>query len=84
MYGRNTYRWKDNEMEERFAKEWAKQNEQGHTLEYLLSSRINEREPVDEETQKAVATVVQWLGSPVGLCFLEDVLELEVRQLIQN
>ena len=81
-YGRNTHRWKDNEMEERFARIWEAYDEEHHILEYMLSSRTNEREPVDENTQEDIATIIQWLGSPVGLSFLEKVLGVEVRRLI--
>ena len=84
MKGRYEYRLKDNPMEQRFAEEWKKQETVGHTLEYLLSSRINEREAVDEHDQEVAATVIQWLGSPVGLAFLEDVLGVDIREQIYD
>lgn len=74
--GRHTHRFKDNPEERRFAEAWAKDNEQGHTLAYLLDRQHGTGpgkppEPDDLEREVA-ATVVQWLGSPMGQCFLRD------------
>lgn len=85
MFGKNTHRWKQNPLEEKFAKAWAEQNEQGRTLEYILSTNIRNRpEPVSEEIQVAVATTIQWLGSPVGQSFLEDVLGVDRNEFDQK
>jgi hypothetical protein len=73
--GLHPYRFKDNAEEKLFAEAWAKQNEQGHTLAYLLhvGDQGGQRpvEPSDRDHVVA-ATVVQWLGSHVGECFLRD------------
>ena len=79
MKGKHTHRFISNPLEERFAKVWEEQERWHHNLEYLLSSRVNEREHVSEEIQEAAATIIQWLGSPVGQAFLEDALEIDVR-----
>jgi len=78
--GRSTHRLKNNPLEKRFADEWRKINSdmgRGHgTLAYLLADDPNY--PMAEVTQRdatVAATVIQWLGSPVGQGFLEDVQE---------
>jgi len=70
--GIHQYRFKSNLLEKVFAETWEAQNGRGHTLEYLLSLR-NERESVTDREREVAATVIQWLGSPVGQSFLEDV-----------
>lgn len=82
--GKNTHRWAQNPLEQRFAEAWSQQQEFSYTLDYLLSDRVNERQPVSEETQVAVATVIQWLGSPVGQGFLEEVLGEEIGDRIRE
>lgn len=66
--GLHTHRFKDNPEEKRFAQEWARQ---GNTLAYLLGNGVTPAEPSDRDAQVA-ATIIQWLGSPVGQCFLRD------------
>lgn len=80
--GKSVHRWKQNPLEEMFARVWDRQNQDGHTLEYLLSDDPNQRVFVDDETQEAAATIIQWLGSPVGQGFLEEVLGFNVRDQI--
>lgn len=72
--GWSTHRFKDNPAEKAFATAWDTYNVQGHTLEYLLGNGV-QREPATPREIEVAATVVQWLGSPVGLCFLRDVFE---------
>jgi len=71
--GLHTYRFKDHPLEELFAKEWEKENAQGHVLEYLLS-QDNRRGSVSKQDILVAAPViqwlVQWLGSPVGSSFV--------------
>lgn len=81
--GLSAHRTKDNLLEKRFATAWDRENNPpsflngGHgVLQHLLCSKgdgIITRELTEEEI-KAAATVVQWLGSPVGYGFLESVL----------
>ncbi len=42
-----------------------------NTLPYLLS-RTNDRAHVEDREYQIAATVVQWLGSPVGQNFIEQ------------
>lgn len=72
--GLNTHRFKDNPLEQIFAREWAKQ-QQGHVLAYLLTFQRNEPDynNVSDRDATVAATVIQWLGSPVGQAFLRDV-----------
>lgn len=73
--GRATYRFKDNPLEHKFAMAWSKQNEKlwDGTLGYLMGDG-NRPGPIDGRDALVAATVVQWLGSHVGQCFLAEVL----------
>jgi hypothetical protein len=71
--GMRTYRLKDNPEEKRFAQAWS---EQGNILAYLLDERPVQggRPPTPSDRDELVAaTVIQWLGSPVGQHFLSNV-----------
>ena len=75
--GMHQYRFKQNPLEERFAVEWERHNEQGRTLDYILA-KDNNRPNSDDVTERdrlVAATVIQWLGSPVGQEFIEKVLK---------
>jgi hypothetical protein len=69
------YRLADNPEEKRFARKWQAYNDAGNTLACLLDpergSGRRPPEPSDRDVAVA-ATVVQWLGSPVGQGFLRD------------
>lgn len=74
--GLYTHRFKDNPEEKLFAEEWDKVNVLGHNLAYLIDPKngvglARPPEPTDRENEVA-ATVIQWLGSPVGQNFLRD------------
>ena len=81
--GRFQHRFNDNQMEEEFAKEWEvlNTNRAGKldgmgTLDYLLAEEVNH--PCGEVTDRdreVAATVIQWLGSPVGLSFVMGVID---------
>jgi hypothetical protein len=67
--GLHTYRFDQNPEEKRFAKAWEKNN----PLAWLLDERPMQtgRPPEPSERDQIVAaTVIQWLGSPVGQDFL--------------
>lgn len=67
--GRHAYRFNDNPEEERFARAWAKLNDNDDLfLSGLL--RGQESRSTKEECLTA-ATLIQWLGSPVGQHFLD-------------
>jgi hypothetical protein len=80
--GLHDYRFKQNPLEKKFAMAWEKQNVSAFTdkpdgkgtLDYLLAKDCNL--PAGEVTardREVAATVIQWLGSPVGQSFLEDI-----------
>jgi len=74
-HGLAPYRLADNPEEKRFAKKWQKHNDDGNTLAWLLDPERGNSwrptEPSDRDVEVA-ATVMQWLGSPVGQGFLRD------------
>lgn len=71
--GLHAHRLKGNPEEKLFATAWARENELGHLLDHLLDERFQGRpvEATEREAQVA-ATVIQWLGSPVGQNFLAN------------
>lgn len=71
-----------NPMERRFAEAWDREHEPGRSvLGYLLGdpNRLHYAGPPDVEERDAevAATVIQWLGSPVGQHFLANALGVE-------
>jgi hypothetical protein len=54
-----------------FALYWEDQNVHHKTLDYLLGDGLKPNTPTDREREVA-ATVIQWLGSPVGQGFLKS------------
>lgn len=62
--------------EGRFAGAWKRLNSQSRThLAYLLTpSHMDQHYPISpsDRDREVAATVIQWLGSPVGRCFLEN------------
>lgn len=66
----------ENPREVVFAKRWRKENDDPSlrrgTLACLL--RGGGKEVLTQDEATVAATVVQWLGSPVGFSFLTDVL----------
>ena len=74
-FGRHTHRFRDNPEERRFAEAWNESNERGDTLAWLLDRRpvqTGRPAPASDTEMTAAATVIQWLGSHVGECFLRD------------
>ena len=72
MSGLHEYRFKQNPEERRFAKAWKKfaANNLGHLL-HVGDQKGRPPDPNDRDAQVA-ATVIQWLGSPVGQHWLAD------------
>ena len=75
--GLHAYRFKQNPEELRFALAWLKENSRENgtpLLAYLLNDGANQHRPEDpsERDQVTAATVIQWLGSPVGQGWLRD------------
>jgi hypothetical protein len=74
--GQSQHRFKDNPLEKKFALAWEKDNNQCRALEYLLAKNSNHPDgEVTARDRKVAATVVQWLGSPVGESFVREVLK---------
>jgi hypothetical protein len=73
LSGLHQYRFEANPEEKRFALAWDTHNRDGGTLAYLLDTNQGQglRPPEPSERDQVVAaTVIQWLGSPVGQFFL--------------
>jgi len=84
--GLHQYRFKQNPMEKKFARAWERQNVSASTkklngrgtLDYLLAIDANCPEgEVTPRDRLVAATVVQWLGSPVGQSFVKETLGIE-------
>lgn len=80
--GKSVHRLNGNPRERIFAESWEKENERytgkpHSTLAWLLhctSSNMVWDEPSTDECVVA-ATVIQWLGSPVGFSWLTETLD---------
>ena len=73
--GLHQYRFKENPLEKAFAKQWEKENVEGRILDYLLAKDLNyPKGEVTDRDREVAATVIQWLGSPCGQSFVEDVI----------
>jgi hypothetical protein len=71
-HGRSRHRLKDNPLERKFADLWEHWNRKPMPiLAYLVGDGDDPGHPTEEQAEIA-ATVVQWLGSPVGEAFLKD------------
>lgn len=88
--GASAYRWKENLLERAFSEAWQKINTLGSgptMIEYALDpeNRGAPYPPITERENLLAATLIQWLGSPVGQDFLlgvlsgEDAQELRLR-----
>lgn len=73
--GFHTHRFADNPEERRFAEAWERMNGQSSAVTtFLLRGDDVEGyvEGASDRERAIVATVIQWLGSPVGQGFLRD------------
>jgi len=80
--GLRQFRFAQNPLEALFAAEWQKLNETGRVLEYILTPEINNPDVANlsERDMSVAATVVQWLGTPVGQGLIRKVQEKEKEQ----
>lgn len=71
--GLHQHRFKRNPEERRFAIAWEVQSVVGRSLAHLLDE-TGVSSPADPtpRDRTVAATVIQWLGSPVGQSFLKD------------
>ena len=73
--GRNRHRLDQNPQERKFARLWEHENRHPRSIvDYLMNGDggLAPKSATDEQCEVA-ATVIQWLGSPVGEGFLRDV-----------
>jgi hypothetical protein len=81
--GLHQYRFKDNPLEEVYAEAWEAENkanpgtlEGRGWLDYLLAKDNNSpMGEVSKRDREVAATVIQWLGSPIGQNFIKDCQE---------
>ncbi len=83
--GMSQHRFAQNPLEKKFAEAWNKQNTLNrigsNLLDYMLAENPNDpRGEVTDRDMVVAATVVQWLGSPVGQGFLNDVLRGHIKK----
>ncbi len=76
--GLSKHRIVDNKLERRFAMKWQDLNDESRILNYLLSDS-NEADPTSARERAVAATVIQWLGSPIGQVFIHDVLGYRIK-----
>lgn len=70
--GKSIGRLKQNPRERVFHDAWKHEQELGgHVLEYILGDN-NQRAVLTDRDELVAATVIQWLGSPVGQFFLAE------------
>jgi hypothetical protein len=72
--GLHRNRLTQNPEEKRFVDAWEKSN----VLRYILDPNNRGVTPSDRDEQVA-ATIIQWLGTPVGRAFLQDLGYEKVR-----
>ena len=75
--GAHPYRFASNPREQVFAEAWDEQQRRHSTLEWLLCASEDQQIQVRDLTQleaTCAATLIQWLGSPVGWAWLQDTL----------
>lgn len=71
--GKSTHRFSQHPLEQKFAETWQTEQDFGNVLAYLLGDDNQKGHPSDRDILVA-ATVIQWLGSPVGQSFLSTVI----------
>jgi len=75
--GIRQYRFEANPRERDFAVAWEHENSKvcsTHLLEHLLSEDPYRCSAVSDRDREVAATIIQWLGSPVGQGFVLDVM----------
>lgn len=68
------YRFASNPHERAAAEHWNKINSGGTHLSFLFGQN-NDRGHLSERDEFVAATLMQWLGSPVGQCYMRDLAE---------
>lgn len=76
--GLKQYRFGQNPLERRLAEAWEEANTRGEgkdLIEWLMGDGAEPATDVTDRDRLVAATLVQWLGSPVGQSFLSQVLD---------
>ena len=76
--GRSEHRLSTNERELTFSQAWKREQERSHILQWLLCASMDQQTQDRDLTQPeatCAATLMQWLGSPVGFCWLDETLQ---------
>jgi hypothetical protein len=70
----------NNPREVAFYEQWKKEQEDGHTLQHLIGNKLTQRDAT------VAATVIQWLGSNIGMSFLEESIlrEPKIKQWLKQ
>jgi hypothetical protein len=76
--GKSTHRLNDNPLERAYHDAWIAENKGDlcrgvGILQWLLGDNNNPADDMSERDAMVAATVIQWLGSPVGQCFIDKV-----------
>ena len=76
--GINTHRFRNNPTEKLFAKKWDEINTSPSgkdcILEFILATDANHpKGETSDRDREVAASVIQWLGSPVGQIFIRTV-----------
>lgn len=75
MQGKHTHRFKSNPDERIAAEQWEAHNRRPNggagLLEYLMGNGAQPAE-VSDRDHLVAATLMQWLGSPVGKAYVEE------------
>ncbi len=74
--GKSLHRLSSNPLEKAYHDAWLERNADayGGTLAYLLGDGIKPSYNFTERDAEVAATIIQWLGSPVGQNFVGAVL----------
>ena len=80
----NEHRLSTNPLESKFLKAWKECNNKydgRDTIDYILSKNKDHHFPdiATDRDREVAATLIQWLGSPVGQNFIRSVLDNERR-----
>jgi hypothetical protein len=78
-----SYRRVREPLEDAFAARWEQLNDQSDLLPGLLAIPQSEEPPVTRWEATTAATVIQWLGSPVGISFIEEVTGVDIQKQMQ-
>lgn len=81
--GKNIHRLSQNPVEEKISELWSNENERwykngrGSILQYTLSPDGGKTLPdVSERDEMIAATVIQWLGTPIGQSLFNEMFSL--------